>query len=341
MPRILISPKEPEGCLTVCIPSFLNCNQKNRFPGAGGGQAPACGGVLGGLRVPGVGVGALWGTEGQGHSGAAPGLPDARPDKQWAEPVPQGGPPPGLSQSPPPPSRADTAARSPRGRGGRGLARGPPADTGCPRRVPVTGLQGQGSSQGLRRVRSPSRAAAALPRGSLPAVGVQTGRGAPWVPENPGDQRQARASCAGDAQAPQGRSTAAPGTLQLRHPTLKPPSPALSPQGGGDPCVLQAAQGLHRKAFAFGWLFPRNWGVSCAGLVLSWLRPDGTRALPAGPARVHVAFGAWGGLRPLEPAQKDQSAPFPNHLSLRSLRARLPNSLSCKYPSPRPSGRQT
>ena len=98
----------------------------NRFLGAGGGQAPACGGVLGGLRVPGVGVGALWGTEGQGHSGAAPGLPDTRPGKRWAEPVPRGGPPPGLSQSPPPPSRADTAARSPRGRGGRGLARGPP-----------------------------------------------------------------------------------------------------------------------------------------------------------------------------------------------------------------------
>ncbi|CAI9160912.1 unnamed protein product [Rangifer tarandus platyrhynchus] len=222
------------------------------------------------------------------------------------------------------------------------------ASLGDPRRTPVVHVRslsqacrGEEAAKDSGEREAPIGQHCPLPQGSLPVVGVQTGRGAPRVPENPGDQRQARASCAGDAQAPQGRSTATPGTLRLRHPTLKPPSPARSPQGSGEPCVLQAARGLHRKAFAFGWLFPRNWGVSCAGLVLSWLRPDGTRALPAGPARVPVAFGAWGGLRPLEPAQKDQSAPFPNHLSPHSPRARLPNSLSCKYPSPRPSGRQT
>lgn len=220
---------------------------------------------------------------------------------------PGGGPPPGLSQSPLPPSGADTAARSPRGRGGRGLARGPPHTPVVRAGSLSRACRGKEAAKDSGEHETPMGQRRPLPRGSLPAVGVQRGRGRPGSWRAPGTSSRPGPRVRGMPRLPK----AAPGTLRLRHPTLKPLSPARSPQGGGDPCVLQAAQRLRRKAFAFGRLFPRSWGVSCAGLALSWLWPDGTRALPAGPARVPVAFGAWGGLRSLEPAQKDQSTPFP------------------------------
>ena len=234
---------------------------------------------------------------------------------------PGGGPPPGLSQScgqqgsAPPREHsptaltrwgADAVPEAHRGQGGRGLARGPPASPSCLVGSLSQACWGEEAAKDSGELETPTGQRRPLPQGSC-ACSPRPDR--PGSAQDPGEPR-------GPAGGPGLVCKGCPGAP--RPQDGRPRDPAAH---GGDPCVRQAARRLHRNVLAFVRLFPRNWGVSCAQLALSWLWLDGIRALPAGPAQVPGAFGTWGGLRPCEPLWKDQSAPFPNHLSPCSPRA--------------------
>ena len=329
MPGSLVSPKELEGFLTVCILSFLKLQPEeplgNRFLGRRWAGSRPWGSAGWAEGPPGHGS-KKWGSGGRYSAG------DHGPGSQWGCPRPcrhraggaaggacalGEGPPPGLSQelqpakgaphpgnthSPPPPAGELTLwPEAHRGRGGRGLTRGPPACPGCLVGSLSQACWGEEAAKDAGELETPTGQRHPLPRGSWACSpcpdgpGSAQGPGEPWGPAaGPG---LVCGGCPGPPRPQHGR----PRDAVAQALDSEAPSPACTPQGGGDPCILQAAWRLHRNVLAFVWLFPRNWGVSCAQLVLSWLWPDGTRALPAGPARVPGAFGTWGGLRPCEP----------------------------------------
>lgn len=174
----------------------------------GGPQARVTGGLPRAFQTPGRGGGE------QQAEPAPRGRAPIRPESEL-RPA-KGAPRPGNTHPPPPPAGELTLRLKPTG------ARAGEASLGDPRRAPVVWLGPCHRPAGARKqprtresLRPQQGSVAPFPGAAVPAVRVQTGRGAPRIPENPGDQRVARASCAGDAQAPQGRSTAAPGTLRL------------------------------------------------------------------------------------------------------------------------------